>query len=169
MYGFQLENIINKYPSMKQSFHGIHGMGYITEIESMTEPESLYVIILNPSIGIRNRHTDKQSFKHWMLLYFANEKWHFFDPLGRYPFYYIKRHNKDLRNKWTKWFTQAKVESNIDIAVQAPRSKLCGLFVLFFFFYASKNHSFRKILNRFHKTKLDYNNTLVLETFNRNV
>ena len=168
MYGFQLTNIINKYPSMKRSFHGIHGMEYISELENMGDSDVLFAIILNPSIDIRNLKTEKKSFRHWMLLYSFNDKWYFFDPLGRYPFYYIKSQNEDLRRKWKTWFHKKNVESNIGIAVQAPKSKLCGFFVLYFYLYASRNQSFENILRRFWWTKLDQNNILVTATFNRN-
>ena len=149
MYSSQLHTLINRDPLMRKKF-----MGFCAKDE-------LKPIVLNSSnrndcAYIANTDNAKEIGEHWVLAY---RRWQgnqvlFIDPLANPPDFYGPEFSWWLRN-----FHVVQLPT----PVQGDNSVLCGLFVLYFFYYLSRGCRLASILRTLSKSHPHLNDRLVLD------
>lgn len=128
---------------MKEKFVGIFASDELPHIIKRKK-DSAY---------IANTDKSNEIGKHWVLAYRKENEVLFIDPLGESPRFYGVAFEKWLKHFPVKHLTEP---------VQGEDSNLCGLFVLYFFYFLSRGHSLKGILKMF-SNKLHLNDITVLK------
>lgn len=133
MYSSQLKKLIDSDIQMKRVFCGIFPCDKLPKLNTSTD----CALIINSGEA-------KTKGEHWLLVYYRKKTktliW--FDSLGNPPNFY---NPKILQ--WIK-SNNVKIEINKKV-IQSPYSYLCGIFVLFVFFYLSRGWPLSYIVNKF--------------------
>lgn len=134
MFASQLRRLIESDNHMKKQFVGIYSKDKLP-LKTDVHKKTAYII---------NTAVSKSKGEHWILVFVHPEKrkviW--FDSFAEKPEYYGKQFLK-----WLLSFN-LKIEVNQKL-VQPVHSQYCGLYVLYVFFYLSRNLNFNTIIKRF--------------------
>ncbi len=115
--------------------------------------DDLPPVRVRPSFLLVNTDTSLGRGKHWIVLHFPKQPPdELFDPLGRSTSYY--RLERYLKNGRT-----------VLDPIQSRRSRLCGLFCLYYIILRIGGHSLEDVERRFFSENLDRNDRLLKDFF----
>ena len=153
MYANQLKKLIKSDAAMAKVFCGILAKDQlpVNVPTTTTTKDCAYIVNTDES--------DEQG-QHWLLLYCSAQHnvLYYIDPLGNPP----KHYNGYL----TKFASKFQKIIKLPYAVQGGRSRLCGLFVMYYLYYLARGYSdIEKISSTFFKAGLGRNDRIVLKFF----
>ena len=153
MYANQLKKLIKSDPAMSKVFCGI-----------LAKDQLPTQVPTNKNCGyIVNTDESDEEGEHWLLLYCSHTTaqhpiLYYIDPLGRPP-----QHYNGYLSKFASKFQKI---IKIPYAIQGGRSRLCGLFVIYYLYYLARGYSdIEKISNHFFNGGLHRNDRIVLRFF----
>ena len=132
MFASELNRLITSDNLLKNVFAGFNSKDYLPKIKISTKQPRAFII---------NTYYSDSIGEHWILTYFTKKTKYVLDPLAM-P---IEHYGREFE-QWLP--TQANV-IKLKKPVQADRSILCGLFVLYFMYHLSRGKRLSTILRSF--------------------
>ena len=148
MFASELYRLINSDNLLKNVFADFNSKDYLPKIKVFPNQPRAFIINTDYSDSIG---------EHWILAYFTKKAKYVLDPLAM-PIQHYGR-------EFGQWLATQGNVIKLKKPVQADKSILCGLFVLYFMYHLSRRKTISAILKSF-SPKIHCNDKIVL-TFAR--